>query len=162
MSNRLVLGLAAYLSLCAAIAAGIVSGVVKAGYPLWAGGVLAFLVFLFLNGSLAYKAKVRKQRAEGKEPPKYFQYIFFPQGRPKFKEAAPRSTHFLVGIASAITGAFFVFCGVALALDGQWSRISKPCIAAAICIVLAGIGVAFLYLAWRLLAFGKKAPTNVA
>jgi protein-S-isoprenylcysteine O-methyltransferase Ste14 len=119
-------------------------------------------MFLFLNGSLAYIAKVRQLRSEGKEPPKYFQSIFFPQGRPKFKEAAPRSTHFLVGVAAAITGAFFVFCGIALAFEAQWSRISEPFIVAAICVALAGIGVAFLYLAWRLLAFGTKAPANVA
>lgn len=162
MSTRLLLGLAAYLSLWAAIAAGIVYAMVQVGYSAWAGGIWAFLTFLFLNGSLAYRAKVRQLRSEGKEPPQYFQYIFFPQGRPKFKEAAPRSTHFIVGFATALTGAFFVFCGIALAFDAEWSRISKPFIAAAICIVLAGIGVAFLYLAWRLLAFNKKAPPNVA
>ncbi len=161
MSTRLILGLTAYLSLWAAIAAGIIYGTVQAGYSVWAGGILAFLIFLFLNGSLAYRAKVRKMRSEGKEPPQYFQYIFFPQGRPKIKEAAPSSTHVLAGVAAAAIGLFLLFCGIALALSAQWSRISAPVLAATLCAVLAGIGALFLYFAWRCFVFVRK-PTNVA
>jgi protein-S-isoprenylcysteine O-methyltransferase Ste14 len=102
---------------------------------------------------------------EGQDPPPYFQYLFFPRGVPKLKELreeAPRSTHLLVSIAAALTGVFFLFCGVALAFDADWSRISQPLLAAAICTVLGGVGAAFIYLAWRLLSFGRRLPTNVA
>jgi hypothetical protein len=144
--------LAAYLALWAAIAGGVIYGVLLAGYSAWISVASAFLLFVFVNGSLAYRARIRQVRLEGKEPPRYLQYLFFPQGLPKFKQEASRSTHLLVGIAAALTGVFFVFCGLALAFDAQWSRISQPLLIAAICIVLAGIGAAFLYLSWRALS----------
>lgn len=163
MSTRLRIALAAYLTLWAAIAAGVIYGVVRTGYSSWVAVVSTFLLFVFVNGLLAYRARARQLRLEGQEPPRYLQYLFFPQGRPKFKEEAPRSTHLLVGVPATLTGIFFMFCGVALAFDAQWSRISQPFLAAAICIVLTSLGAVFLYLAWRLLSFGKKVrETNVA
>ena len=161
MSNRLPLALAAYLSLWAAIGAGIVYGTVQAGYSAWAGGMVAFLIFLFLNGSLAYRARVRQMRSEGKEPPRYLEYIFFPAGPPKAKEAAPRSTHFIAGAVAAAMGLFLLFCGVALAFSAQWSRISEPVLGAGICVVLSGIGALLLYFAWRCFTLVRK-PANVA
>jgi hypothetical protein len=116
----------------------------------------AFLLFVFLNGSLAYRARVRQFRLKGEEPPPYFQYLFFPQGFPRYKDEAPGSTHFLVGIAAALTGVFFVFCGVALALDAEWSRISYPIAAASFCVILAGMGALFLCLGWRIVISGRR------
>ena len=160
---RLALGLAAYLALWATIAAGIIYGIVRAGYPAWLAVASAFLLFVFVNGSLAYGARVRQLRLEGKEPPpRYLQYLFFPQGLPKRKAAADRATHLLVGIAATLTGAFLVLCGVALAFDAEWSRLTEPFFVAAVCIVVAGIGVAFLYLAWRILAFARRPPARAA
>ena len=148
--KRLGFALAAYLALWAAVAGGIIYGIVLAGYSAWLAVAFAFLLFVFLNGSLAYRARVRQFRLEGKEPPPYFRYLFFPQGFPGYKDEAPGSAHFLVGIAAALAGVFFVFCGVALAVDAEWSRISHPIAAAGFCVILAGMGAAFLYLAWRL------------
>ena len=162
MTMRLRLALAVYLALWAAVAGGMIYGVVRVGYSAWVAVAFAFLLFVFVNGSLANRARVRQLRLEGKEPPRYLQYLFFPRGSPNFKQEAPRSTHLLVGVATALTGAFFVFCGVALAFDAEWSRISQSHLVAAICILLASIGAAFLYLSWRLLSFGKKSPANVA
>jgi hypothetical protein len=160
MNQRIALAL--YLAVWAAVAGGVTYGVVRSGYSVSVAVASAFFLFFLVNGSLAYRARVRQLRMEGKEPPRYLRYLFFPQGRPKYKEEAPRSTHFVVGIAAALTGVFFVFCGIALAFDAEWSRISQPLIAAAICIVLANVGVVFLYLAWRLLAFGRRSQANVA
>lgn len=154
--------LAAYVAFWAAVAGGVIYGIVRAGYSVWVAVASAFLLFLFVNGSLAYRVRVRQLRLEGKEPPPYLRYLFFPQGWPKYKEEAPKSAHFLVGIAAALTGLFFVFCGVALAFDAEWSRVSQPIVAISICLVLAGVGASFLYLAWRLIAFGRRSPTNVA
>jgi hypothetical protein len=160
MNKRLAL--ASYLALWAAVAGGIIYGMVRAGYSAWVAVASAFLLFVFLNGSLAYRARVRQLRLERKEGPSYLQYLFFPQGSPKYKEPAPRSTHLLVGIAAALTGMFFMFCGIALSFDAEWSRIPNPMLAASICMVLVGLGGLFLYLAWRLVAFGTRPRTNVA
>jgi hypothetical protein len=165
MNKRLCVALAAYVALWMAVAGAVIYSVVRAGYSAWIAVACAYLLFLFVNGSLAYRARARQFRIEGEEPPPYFQYLFFPDGVPKlrdFKEEAPKSTHLLVGIAVALTGVFFLLCGVALAFDADWSRISQPLLAAAICIVLGSIGAAFLYLAWRLLSFGRRLPPNVA
>jgi hypothetical protein len=162
MNKRLSPALAAYLAVWAVVAGGIIYGSAQAGYSAWLGVGAAFLLFVFVNGSLAYRARARQLRLEGKEPPSYFRYLCFPQGSPKWKEEAPRFEHLLVGIAAALTGMFFVFCGVALALDADWSRITQPLLVVAVCTVVASIGIAFLYLAWRLLAFGRGSRANVA
>src|SRR5436853_236903 len=88
MNKRLGLALAAYLALWAAVAGGIIYGIVRAGYSTWIAVAGAFLLFVFVNGSLAYRARVRQLRIEGKEVPRYLQYLFFPQGLPKFKQEA--------------------------------------------------------------------------
>jgi hypothetical protein len=164
MNKRLGLALAAYIALWGAVAAGIIYGIVLAGHSAWVGVGSAFLLFLFVNGSLAYRARVRQFRLEGKEPPSYFRFLVFPEGFPRFKQDAPKFDHFLVGIGAALTGVFFGFCGVALAFGAEWSRIPQPMLVATLCVVLAGVGALFLYLAWRLVAFGlrKRSPTNVA
>jgi len=54
MSTRLRIALAAYLALWAAIAGGIIYGTVQAGYSAWVAVASAFLLFLFVNGSLAW------------------------------------------------------------------------------------------------------------
>ena len=163
MNKRLGIALAGYLALWAGAAGGIIYGMLLAGYSARVGVASAFVLFLFVNGSLAHRARVRQFRLEGKEPPSYFQFLFFPQGFPKFKEQAPRFDHFLVGIAAALTGLFLVFCGVGLAFAGDWSRVSQPVLLASVCVILAAIGVVFLYLAWRLVAFSFRGrPTNVA
>ena len=150
------IALAAYLAIWAAVAGGIVYGTVRAGYSAWVGVASALLLFVFLNGSLAYRARARQLRLEGKEPPPYFRFLLLPQGFPRFKEEASRSGHFVVGIAAALTGLFLVFCGVALAFDAEWSRIPRPILAASLCVILAGVGALFLYLAWRLVAFRAR------
>lgn len=162
MNKRMGLALTAYLALWAAVAMGIIYGIIQAGYSAWVGVASAFLLFLFVNGSLAYRARARKLTLEGKKAPPYLQYLFFPRGLPKYKEEAPRSTHLLVGIAAALTGVFFLFCGVALAFDAEWSRIPNPILASSICLILVCVGALFLYLAWRLVAFGTRPRTNVA
>jgi hypothetical protein len=135
-------------------------GMTRAGYPVWVGVVSAYLLFLLLNGSLAYRVRARRLKLEGKEIPPYLQYLFLPNGIPRFQKEAPGTTHLLVGVAAALTGAFFVFCGIALAIDAEWSRIPHPFIVVTICLVVAGTGAALLYLAWRLYAF-KTLPDDV-
>ena len=156
MNKRLALAI--YLALWGALAAGIVYGTVLAGYPAWIAVGFAFLFFLFANGSVAYRARSRQLRAEGKEPPPYLKYIFFPSGFPKLKGEEPRSTHVVVGIAAALMGLFLMFCGLGLAFAAQWSRIDSPVLAASLCLILIGVGALFLYFAWR--CFRYRVATN--
>lgn len=153
MNRRIALAL--YLAIWAAIVIGVIWYMTQVGYSLWAAVVAAYLLFAFLNGSLAYRSLARRLRLEGKRPPPYLRYLFFPEGIPKFKKEAPRSTHVFVGIAALITGAFFVFCGVALTFDAEWSRIAHPLVAVGICLGVTSIGGAFLYLALRLFRFAR-------
>jgi hypothetical protein len=162
MNRRLAFATAAYLGFWTVVAGGIIYGVVQTGYSSWVGVVSAFLLFVFVNGSLAYRARVRQLTLEGKGPPSYLRYLLFPQGYPKFKEPAPRFEHFLVGTAALLIGLFLLFCGVALAFDAEWSRISQPILVASICAIIAGIGALFLYFAWRCFGFKRKQSTNVA
>ncbi len=159
MKKRFALTL--YLALWAALAAGVIFGMSRAGIPIWAAIVCAHLLFIFVNGSLSYRSRTGRLKLEGKKASSYLQYLFFPNGIPKFNTEATKSECLFVGVAAALTGVFFVFCGVALTVDAEWSRIPDPFIAAAISLVLAGIGAAFLYLAWRLFAF-KRLPKDAA
>ena len=162
MDKRLRLALTAYLSLWAAIAAGVIYGIVRAGYSIWLAVTAAFLMFFIVNGSLSYGFQVRKLRAEGKPAPRYFQYLLFPKGRPKFKDEAPGSTHVLVGIAAMLLGGFILFCGIALVWDGQWSRISEPYVVAASCAVVIGVGASLLYSGWKILISARRLPDDAA
>lgn len=158
MNKRPLLALSLYIALWAVIAAGMIYGVVSSGYPLWAAALAVYALFMILNGSLAYKVRAQQDRLEGKEPPPYLLYLLRANGAFEFTKQAPKSTHVLVGIAATLIGIFFLFCGVALALHAEWSRIDHPIFAATICLVLAGMGAAFVYAAWRLFAVGS--PPN--
>lgn len=162
MNRRLRFALAAYLALWATIGGSVIYGIVHAGYSASLAVVFSSLLFVCVNGSFAYRARSRQLRSQGEQPPTYLQYLFFPRGFPKLKQEASKSTHLLVGIAAALLGVFFVFCGVALAFDAEWSRISQPFLAVAFCIVLASMGAAFLWLAWRLLSFARQPRVDVA
>src|SRR5688572_29204285 len=162
MNTRLGLALATYLAVWAAVVGGTIYAIIQAGYSTWVAVAAAFLLFLFVNGSLAHRARVRQSNLEGKEPHSYFRYLLFPQGFPNLREEAPKFDHFVVGIAAVLTGLFFAFCGAALAFGAEWSRISEPIAAASFCTLLIGLGAFFLYLAWHIFASTKRPPKNVA
>ena len=154
--------LVSYFALWAAIAAGIVYGIVGAGYSVWRAAAVVYLLFFFLNGSMAYWARSRLLRREGREPPPYLQYLLFPNGAPKPKEEAPKLIQIIVGVVATLGGVFFVGCGGALFLDTDYSRINHPEVAAIIEIVLVGIGVALFYVGWRCIAPGNRPPNKGA
>jgi hypothetical protein len=158
MNKRFALTL--YLAVWAGISAGVIFGITRAGYPLWAAVSIAYLLFMILNGSLAYIFFARRRRLEGNEVPSYLRYIFLGSGTRKYKEGADRFTHLLVGVAAALLGAFLVFCGGALAMRVDWARMPHPFIGTAMCLVLAGIGVAFLYVAWRCFASALRRTSH--
>lgn len=158
MNKRFVLTL--YLVLWVILSAGIIFGMTRAGYHMWVAVAFTYLFFLFLNRSLTYLCLVKQSKLEDKKVPRYLKYLFRSNNILKFNEPEPRSTHVLVGAVVALAGMFFVFCGVALAFDAEWSRISQPFIAVTICLGLVSLGAALLYFAWRLFSF--KGPPNDA
>jgi len=154
--------LTVYLAAWAALLLGVIYWLRKSGVPVWAGIVGAWLLFMLVNGTLAYKARALRLRSEGKQAPSYFRYVFFPTGAPKFKDEAPTSTHYLVGVIALVAGAFLVFCGVGLAVSAQWSRMPHPIAAMGLCLIPSSIGVALLYFAWRCFAVRSSSSRNVA
>ena len=153
--------LAAYWILWAALTAIVIHVAGRFGISLWEAGALAFLSFIFVNGTAAYSIHAKRLRSEGREPPPYLEYVFFPKGAPRSTEEAPRSQKLFVAALAGVMGAFLVYCGVALALDGEFSRIPHPIAAGLLCFVISGIGAMLLYLTWRLLASSKQ-PRHVA
>jgi hypothetical protein len=153
MNKRVALS--AYGVLWVLISGAVITSIYSSGYPLFLAIICAYLLFLFLNGSLAYIAMARRIRLEGKDPPGYWTYLLFPTGVPRFREAAPRSMHIFVGAIASIVGAFLLYCGVALAIDAEWSLIQHPGLAVLICLIPTCLGGMLLFFAWRALKSSK-------
>ncbi|MEM6998753.1 MAG: hypothetical protein AAF419_02815, partial [Pseudomonadota bacterium] len=153
--------LISYLILWFIILASVIWSMVQFEYPLWLGFVTAYLLFLFLNGSLSYWYIRKKHKNEGTKSPPYLSYILFPDGVPKLRNDAPRFMHVIVGIAALFIGAFLTFCGIALAIDSNWPNIPQPFLGATFCLILFFIGILFLYLSWRLFVFRIKSETKL-
>lgn len=169
--------IAFYITLWLAVASGVIYGIVVIGtsaglalrYSFGLAWIVVTLLFVFVNGSVAYRYRSRLLRLEGKTPPPYLQYIFFRNGFDNFKKElspknlkneAPRLLQIIVGILTAITGMFFVGFGVGLALDAEYSRIQQPIQAALVFMAIASIGVALLYLAWKMIARRNRKYTR--
>lgn len=153
--------LTVYLALWAVAVGGIIHWMHGSGYSLLIAVACAYLLFVVVNGSIAYRVHVLRNRSEGKQPQPYLRYLFLPPGITKLKEEAPGSAHRLVGVVALVAGVFFVFCAIALAFDAEWSRIPNPALAVALCLIPGSIGVTLLYTAWRLFAFRGKSQDNV-
>jgi hypothetical protein len=153
--NKLV-AVVIYLALLAAVVALVTWGMVGAGYSIWLALFVGYLVFRFLIGSLAYLAKARLLKTQGKAPPAYFRYIFLPVGAPRLKETAPQFLHVVVSLAAALMGAVFAYFGVALAITADWPDIQAPIFVALMCLALVALGASLFYLAWRVLVGGRR------
>ena len=162
MNRRIRLASAVYLVVWVMVGCYFVYRVVQAGYSAIPAVAGAVLLFACVNGSLSYLANSQRSRSHGEKPPPYLQHVFLPGGVPSLDQAAPRFTHLLVGVPAALTGSFLVFCGIALAFNAEWSRISQPILAATLCLSLAAGGLVLLWLAWKLIAFARKAVAGVA
>ena len=155
------MALTMYIALWAVAVGGIIYWMRSSGYSLLVAVTCAYFLSVFVNNSITYIGHVRRFRSEGKKPIRYFRYLLFPGDISKLKEEAPRSIHLLVGIVALVAGLLFVFCGIALAFDAEWSRITNPFMAVALCFIPGGIGVVLLYTAWRLFAFRGRSQSNV-
>ena len=147
MNKRVAVGL--YIAAWAGLSASVFFGLVRAGVPIWGSFVLAYLLFFILNGSIAYWYRARQVRLEGKHPPSYFMYLFFPAGFP-ISVRVPRLIRVVLGVVVSLGGASFVFIGIALAANLGSRNVPHPIGAVAILLILALLGTGFLYVGVRL------------
>jgi len=149
----------AYLALWALVAAAVMYGVIAAGYSFWLAALLAYLLFFFVNGSLAYRYRARKLRQQGEEPPPFLVYLFFPK-RVNFKDRVPlpRPFRILLGIFVFVGGGFLVLTGILLLFTLNPSQVPHPVGAVIALCVLAGIGVGIVYVGVRLIVMKNDEP----
>src|SRR5258706_10748984 len=129
--HKLVVAL--YFAAWAAIAAGLIYLVTHAGHPFWIAATLAYLLFWVVNGSLVYVFRARQLRREGKQPPSYLMYLFFPKGV-RQTVTVLRPLRVLLGILISLGGALFVIVGLMLA-GSEFSSMPHPIGAGAMVLV---------------------------
>lgn len=137
-----------YLGLWLGVGAVVVYGGAAAGASPWLMAALAFVVFFWTNGSLAYFHRSRQLKRQGQQPPSYVQYLFqldkagqsYEIGRPV---QLPALIRIALGLIVIFGGILFVFGG-AVFLRGsirEW--------------IVAGffipLGAAFIYVGYRVL-----------
>jgi hypothetical protein len=141
----------------AALAAGIIYLVTDAGHSFWLAATLAYVLFIFVNGSLAYVFRARQLRREGKQPPSYLMYLFFPKGV-RHNVAVPRPLRVLLGILISLGGALFVIVGGLMLTAMDFWRMPHSIGAVAMLLVLLVLGAAFAYVGFRLIIVKKDEP----
>jgi hypothetical protein len=108
-----------YLAFWCAVAAAAVILATSSGRPWWHGGVAAYIVFWFCNGTIAYVHRARRQRREGEVPQPYLSYLLFGS---RGHEPVPRALRTVVGLAAMALGLplFAVGCifGIVMLGDG--------------------------------------------
>ena len=93
---------------------------VSIGVPAWATVVAVFVVFFFVNGSLAYVGRTRQLKREGQTPPAYASYLFQTQklGQPI---TIPAPVRVALGLVVVFGAALFVLSGGIFILAAEHS-----------------------------------------
>lgn len=149
--------LVAYVGVWVAIAAAAIYLAVDHGFSWWHAAVPVYLLFVFVNGSLAYPFAKRRLESEGKQAPPYLSYLFFPKGRPQ-PISVPRPIRALFGIAIFLGGLLFVAFGVSRASGPNLSSVPHPIRAAVLLLVLVAMGLLFIYVGGRLVVMRSDEP----
>jgi hypothetical protein len=142
----------AYLALWLAIAGAVVYFAMAQGYSLWLAAALIYVLFVLVNGTLAYRFRARELRQEGRVPPPFLTYLFFPK---PFKlgdhVAVPRPLRLLMGIVVFVGGLFFVVTGVLILVNLNLATSAHPAGVVTMLVVFAVLGLAISYVGWRVL-----------
>jgi hypothetical protein len=148
-----------YIGVWGAIAAAVIYLASETGHSLWVGAGVACVLFFLVNGSVAYRFRARQLRQQGKEPPSYLVYLFYPKPI-NFREpiALPRAFRVLLGIVILIGGAFLVLAGTVLLFTLDLSKVPHPVGAVIGLVVLASVGVGSLYVGVRLMVMKNDEP----
>ena len=148
---------AIYVVFWAAVAGLVVIFMTRAGYSLWFAAVVAYLLFIFLNGSLAYRFRARQLRREGKQPPSYLAYLFFPKGL-RHTVAVPRLVRILLGVIIAVGGVLFVIGAALMLKELEFSSMLHPIRTIAAVGVLIVLGSVFAIVGFRLIIVENDEP----
>lgn len=141
-----------FIGVWGAIAAAVLTFASATGYPFWVGAAVACALFFLVNGSVAYHFRARQLRQEGKEPPSFLVYLFYPKPI-SFRDrvALPRPFRVLLGIVILVGGAFLVLTGTVLLFTLDFAKVPHPVGAVVALVVLASVGVGSLYVGVRLM-----------
>jgi hypothetical protein len=152
MTKRIAI--AVYLSLWIVIAAGVIFAITALGQSLWLAAGLAFLLFVVVNGTLAYRYRSRQVRAADQEPPSYLIYLLKPFATTfatpvTARVSVPRPLRIFLGIIVFVGGLFFLL--IAAMLVQAENRHAQPLIVFAAVGIIGVLGVAFSYMGIRLI-----------
>lgn len=138
-----------YLAAWLMFAALLVAGLYYLGLSLWYALPLAYLIFLAVNGTLAYRHRTRQLALEGLPAPSYPRYLLFGEGV-KRELAVPRPIRLLLALIIGFGGASFVAIAAIFAISFSPQQLRSPLGAAALLLTLALMGLGFVYVAVRL------------
>lgn len=139
--------IAMYLGIWVAVTAGVIYFGRVLGVQWWHALLVAYLLFVFVNGSMAYVSVKRRLEAIGERPPSYLMYLFFPRGIHE-SIAIPRVLRILVGVVIFSGGAAFGLVAIVLGL--QFAGRPQSVGALALLLASAAMGAAFTYVGFRL------------
>lgn len=149
---------AAYFGSWIAIAAGTIYAVMAAGYSFGVAAALAWVLFFFGNGSVAYILRSRQLRRQGEQPPSFFKYLFFPS-RSSFtrKMAVPRPVRIGLGMLF-ICGGLFLLMGAVIAVSVNFSGTAHSARGVIAMVVLSVVGLGIGYVGFRLIVVKNDEP----
>jgi hypothetical protein len=141
-----------YLGLWLALAGAVVYFAMAQGYSLWLAAVLVYVLFVLVNGTLSYRFRARELRQEGRVPPPFLTYLFFPKPLKLGGDVAvPRPLRLLLGIVVFLGGVFFVATGVLILVNLDLSTVVHRTGAVTMLVAFAVLGLAISYVGWRVL-----------
>lgn len=144
---------AVYLGMWAAVTGGVVYFGHAWGVSWWGSLLVAYLLFVFVNGSMAYVWVKRRLESEGKQPPSYLCYLFLPGGI-RQRIVVPRVVRIVLGLAIFAGGVAFEFAALVLG-PSSTTRVHSVG-AVALLVVLAVFGAAFIYVGFRLIVMREN------
>lgn len=116
----------------------------------WIAVIVVVVVLFFLNGSLAYLYRSRQMRSQGKVPPSYLRYMFFPVSFYS-RVPMPRPLRWALGLIVLGGGVLIILLGAVLAVIVDLSQIPHPVGAVVAFSVFILLGAAIGYVGLRML-----------
>ena len=120
----------------------------KNGVAAWVSAVVTFVVFFFVNGTLAYIFKTRQLKREGKIPPAYASFMFQTQNINQPMQV-PSLVRVALGLVVIVGAGLFMFAGGVLVVAAKQSGYL---VGGGILLLL---GTAFAYVGYRVVRMSR-------
>jgi hypothetical protein len=120
----------------------------KYGVSIWVSAVATFVVFFFVNGTLAYVLRARQLKREGKAPPAYTSFMFQTQSINQPMQV-PSLVRVALGLVVILGAGLFVFAGGVLVFAAKHSGYV---IGGGILLLL---GATFAYVGYRVIRMNR-------